>query len=120
MKSLKWLLLTTGIIGWSLSAPVGVAFAQGEPVPPTYSLLAPERISIAAQVGYRWEGLVNGLNGVDPVPVLRLAPSYALFGTPGKSAGSVALNFPVAVGLDAENRVDFGVFLSVMLFDGRD
>jgi hypothetical protein len=116
MKSLlAWTMTYTSILAFSLAVP---ALAQ-EPAP-TYSLLALERVSVAAQVGYRWEGLVNGLSGVDPVPVIRLAPVYALFGKPGKSQGSVAVAFPVTVGLDSKNRVDFGVMLSVMLFDGSD
>ena len=117
MRHLAAVLVAFSICTVTLAKP---CFAQEPTPPPTYSLLAPERISIAAQIGYRWEGLSNGLNGVEPVPVLRLAPVYALFGTPGKSGGSVALSFPVTMGLDAANRVDFGVFLSVMLFDGRD
>lgn len=115
---MKRVLISLGIL-WSLSAAVGPSYAQVAPEP-TYSLLSLQRVSIAAQIGYRWEGLTNGLNGVDPVPVLRFSPAYALFGHPGKSQGSVALTFPVAIGLDTENRVDFGLYLSVMLFDGSD
>jgi hypothetical protein len=111
---MRRLLVMLGI-AWSLSAAVGPSYAQ-EPTP-TYSLLALERVSVAAQVGYRWEGLVHGLSGVDPVPVIRIAPVYALYGKPGKSQGSVALAFPVAIGLNTENRVDFGVMLSFMILE---
>ena len=120
MKGLKWLLLTTGIVGWSLSAPVGVAFAQGEPVPPQYPILALERLSVAGQIGVEYLGLSNGVSGIAPIGVVRFVPAYAVFGKPGKSAGSVSITAPFTLALDEGNQKDWGVFLSVVLCDGAD
>ena len=105
-------------VAFLLIALAGMASAQ--PPPTSYSLLSLKRLSVAGQMGYRWEGLSTGLTGVSPIPYVRIAPAYALFGTPGKSTGSVAIVFPFAIGLDAENRKDFGVALSWMFFDGSD
>jgi len=114
------LLSVIGVVLWSLSAPVGPSWAQTEPPPASHSIVSIKRLSLAGQIGYRYEGLANGLAGVAPIPYVRLAPAYALFGTPGKSTGSVSIVFPIEIGLDSANRTDFHFGLSVMIFDGSD
>ena len=90
--------------------------AQAEDV----SLVSPRRLSVAAQAGVDWLRATNTFDGVQTKPAVKLVPSYNLFGKPGKSTGSVALNFPAKLTLNADHRFEMGAYISIVVWSGKD
>lgn len=84
-------------------------------------IVSVQRIAIAAQVGAQWQRDTNLDGGFESKPAVRLIGSYRLYGPEsGLARGSVALVAPAELSLTSEHQARFGLFLSIILFDGLD
>lgn len=93
------------------------AAAHAEEVP----IVSMKRLAIGAQVGAQWRRDTATDTGFESKPAVKLVPTYRLHGpASGMAKGSLALSFPAELSLTSEHQVSFGIFLSIVLFDGSD
>ncbi len=84
-------------------------------------ILSTQRIAIAAQVGTDWRRGTGFDTGFESRPGVKLVPIYRLYGPEsGFSRGSIALSFPVQLSFTQDRELQFGTYLSIVLWDGAD
>lgn len=90
-------------------------------------LLSLRRLSVAGQVGVDYQRPTDQFKAINTTPSLKLVPSYSLWGpAPDKATGkahfggAVALSFPVKMGVNSTHQLEFGAYLSVILWSGQD
>jgi len=84
-------------------------------------ILSTQRIAIAAQVGTDWRRGTDTDTGFESRPSVKLVPIYRLYGPEsGFARGSVALSFPVQWSFTRDHELQFGTYLSIVLWDGMD
>jgi len=111
-KGKKGCLAFLALLSAFLAAPVMAADAP---------ILSTQRIAIAAQVGTDWRRGTDTDTGFESRPSVKLVPIYRLYGPEsGMARGSIALSFPVQWSFTRDHELQFGTYLSIVLFDGLD